>query len=208
MRLSRGIVHSASIILCALCLASAANAETVEPIMKLRKLYLDTELARDGAACAVIYHPASPEYQAAAEDLARQLKERFGVKLPVKPDDAQRTWRNEKGNIIALGNMGNSLLIRWLHYRGFFEPGSDAKRRIQTVHDPWAEGRNVIVLGGVDVESVKANFPRLMELLKTPRPGTVLLPRTLDPQTPMSAAIKARIEEFTKDLKKLHVRYA
>jgi len=176
--------------------------------MKLKKLYLDTELVRDGAACAVIYHAASPDYQAAAEDLARQLKERYGVSLPVKPDDAQRTWRSEKGNIIALGNMGNSLLIRWLYYRAFFDPSSDTKRRLQTIHDPWSEGRNVIVLGGVDLGSVKANFPRLLELLKTPRPGSVLLPRTLDPQPPMSQGIKARIAEYTKDLTKLHVRYA
>lgn len=197
-----------------MCFCWSCYSEPLEPITELKELHLDTPLAHDGQARAVIYHPPSHEYQAAAEELSALLQSRFGFKLPIKPDDAQRTWKTEKQNIIALGNFGESLLLRWLHLRSFIAvrsqsgvPPLDLRRRIQTVHDPWGEGRNVVMLGGVDLENVKANFPRLLELLVIPQPGTVILPRTFDPERSISENLKKRIDEYRKTLYDMPLNY-
>ena len=201
------------------CLSCASvtrqgRSDTVEPLTKLKKLYLDTELSRDGKPQAVIYHPASAEYAEAAEELSRRLQGKCGCGLPLKCDDAQRTWRTETQNIIVLGHFGNSLLLRWLHSRSFVAPHSGSgvtplslRRRIRTIHDPWGQGRNVVMLGGVDVANVKANFPRLLELLQTPAPGAAVLPRTLDPKPALSDSLKARIDDYHKNLHKMPMNY-
>jgi len=205
----RSIPANALTMSCLLLLLPTARCfcEIVKPITKLKKLYLDTYLIRDGSMQAVIYHPPSPEYELAAEELAKALHERFDFRLPIMRDDERRAWRTEKRNIIALGNMGNSLLLRWLHSRSFVVPTSSLRRRIRTVHDPWGEGRNVIMLGGVDTANVKANFPRLLELLKTPKPATVILPRTLDPPAPVSDRFKKQISEYRETLHKMPLNY-
>ena len=199
-----------SLVLSPHCLGAAS----VEPLTQVKSLFLDTHLARGGKPCAVIYHPPSAEYQAAAQELSSLLQQRFGFELPTKPDDAQRTWTAEKQHVIALGNFGNSLLLRSLHLRSFVDPHSksgvtplDLRRRLQTVHDPWAEGRNVVMLGGIDLGNVKANFPRLVELVKMTEPGTAVLPRTIDPHRPISDGLKARIDEYHAGLPKMPLNY-
>ena len=202
-----GIVLTAVLVSACLGATSRLPAAPVAPITKAKRLCLDTPLIRDGASCAVIYHPPSAEYEAAARELSGQLQERFGVRLAVKPDDEQRTWRSEKQNILALGHLGNSLLLRWLHFRSFFAPLPEMSRLLRTVHDPWGEGRNVVVLGGVDLASTKANFPRLLELLEANASGEVSLPPAFDPRPPLAADIQKQIDEYRRDLPELPLNY-
>ncbi|MEW6356073.1 MAG: hypothetical protein AB1696_07105 [Planctomycetota bacterium] len=193
-----------SFILC-VCDEGTCQTETISPLTQLKKHYPDTDLVRDGAARAAIYHPSLPDYETAAKELSQKFRERFGFELPVRPDDANRAWRKETGHVIAMGNVGNSLLIRWLYLREFFAPSSN--RQIRTVHDPWGEGRNAVLLAGVDLSDVKANFTPLLDRLQRPQPNTLILPQTLDPAPAVGDDIKAQIDEHRRDLPKMPLNY-
>lgn len=189
-------------------------ADLLEPITQPKTLYLDTELARVGTPRAVIYHPDSQSYEAAARELADLLETHCGARLTLKVDDARQLWQQEQLNILALGNFGNSRLLRWLRARSFVAtqsrsgaPSLSIKRRLRTVHDPWAEGRNVVMLGGIDVEHVRENFAVLLERLQRPAPGTVILPRTLDPCPDIGAELRARIAEKRGNVNDLPLNY-
>ena len=190
-----------------LLFSTDSHADKVQPITKLKKMYPDTELVRDGKACAVVYHPPVPELAQAAKELVEGFQAKYGVRLPVKVDDTQRTWAKETQNIIVLGNLENSRLLRWLHYRSFIRPSSGLKRCICTIHDPWGQGRNVVMLGGVDVANVKENMPRFLELVKKRGDGTVFLPRTFDPPGKLSDNYRARKEQYLKELPKMPMNY-
>jgi len=86
-------------------------------------------------------------------------------------------------------------------------PTLSLKRRIRTVHDPWGEGRNVIVLGGIDAPNVKANFAPLLELLRSPRQGEIVLPPTLDPRPEVGDSVRERIAEYKEGLYRLPINY-
>ncbi|NOZ22231.1 MAG: hypothetical protein GXP25_14220 [Planctomycetes bacterium] len=181
--------------------------DEVQPITKLKKLYLDTDLVREGTTRAVIYHPPGLEWEKAARELSGEFEAQYGVPLAVMPDDENRTWKQEKRNIIILGNLGNSHLLRWLHYRSFIAPPNGVKRRLRTVHDPWGQGRNVVMLGGIDLASVKENFPRLFKFIKKRKDGTVFIPRVLDPPPSLSPYYKTNIADDRKNLDKMPMNY-
>ena len=192
--------------LLALCCVSVCLADEVKPLTKLKKLYLNTELARGGEPRASIYHPPTPEFQAAAQELSDAIKAKFGVALPAKPDDAQRTWRTGQAHILALGNMGNSLVLQFLNSRALVNP-IWTERRLRTAHDPFAEGRNVVMLGGVDLERVKQNFQPLIERIQCPKPGTLVLPPTIDPAPTISDKYKAMCDKYRKELPRMPMNY-
>ncbi len=148
-------VFSALVVWGAIGDVSAAPDEPVKPITHLKTLYLDTEFVGNGQARAVIYHPDTPDYATAARELAAALEKPFGVALAIESDTPERTWRTDNRNIIILGNPGCSLLLRLLFYHSLIQPGR-TMRRIRTIHDPWADGRNVVMVGGADVGNVLA----------------------------------------------------
>jgi hypothetical protein len=177
---------------------SSACAEQVEPIAGLKRLYLDTELATRGSPNAVIYHPPGSDWEGAAHQLSATLRARFGFSLPIQCDDSQRKWRAERRNILVLGNDANSPLIRWLQYHSLVVPHSGLKRLIRTVHDPWGEGRNVVVLGGVELASVQGNLSRLLDLLVASPEGSLVLPPLFEPKPAVSRTDRARIEQYRR----------
>ena len=184
----------------------SARGDTVKPITKLKKLYMETDIIAGREARSVILYPPGAEYRAAAQELGRRVEAKFGVRLPVKPDRPPAAWRDGGRNLLVLGHLGNSPLLRWLHFRSLIYPPS-VKRRIRTAHDPWGDGRNVVMLGGVDLPNVKANFEPLLKMLRRGERGRVFLSRTLDPIRPLSDYYKREIAKRRENWSRLPLNY-
>ena len=131
-------------------------ADVTEP----KKLYPDTALVKDGAACAIIVTPADTEYVALANDIAETIKDATGIALPVK--FAKDTTDDDLGatNAIVLGNIANNLCLLYPYSHGLVfadgvYPGAGGYE-LRTVHDPWGTGHNIIAIGSSDLAGTQA----------------------------------------------------
>lgn len=177
---------------------TAANLRTAPPppsirdITAAKPLQLATPLVAGGRAVSAVVAPATSI--ALARKLQARLRELSGVEVPVVEDiavaDAQGRWNAaglslRNGSLILLGNLQSNRLLPLLYARLLTEvdgmypgPGGYA---LHTVHDPWGNGRNVVVVGGSDDAGVTAAMDRLLGVLAPHAPGPeVKLPRLLD----------------------------
>jgi hypothetical protein len=140
------------LLLICLLFSQAALAQTAPaPIVKLKKLYLDTVLVEKGAANAVIVVPAGGKYATEAVLLQRGIQKLSGVTVPLQGDDVPPEELLKTKNVLVLGNMATNRFIeklyrQWrvildLRYPG---PGGYV---VRSLHNPYATGRNVIFIG-------------------------------------------------------------
>lgn len=144
-----------SILLCGL-ICWAAGAAT---ITELKPLYPRTELVSAGQARCIIVTAERADLSAAAESLATRLQEATEARPEIVAADriVSGDWRPDLSfidgrNLIVLGNANNNLLLRLLHGRSLvcsdsIFPG-EGGYVIRTVHDPFAQGSNIVVLAG------------------------------------------------------------
>ena len=160
--------------------ASAAPFEY--KIEKLKDLHLETTLVSDGAPAAVIVVPADARYDAALERIQRALQARSGVRLPVRRGVADPAKQLADTHVIALGNMSSNpfiykLYCQWYCLLDLKYPGKGGYV-VRSVHNPYATGRNVILVGGSDDQGVARAADRFCALL--PKGKTVKLGWLLD----------------------------
>jgi len=120
-------------------------------VEKPKPLFLDTPLVKDGAANAVILCPEGAEWQQVASDLQAAVAEKLNVTLPIQDatqitDEAMRDTQ-----IIALGAISNNRRLLYLYshqytYADDYYPGPDGYV-VQSIHDPWGTGNNVLLIG-------------------------------------------------------------
>jgi len=139
-----------------------AAGSCLAQITELKPLYPQTVIATGGQARAVIVRPTDPRYLPATERLQQTVLEKAGVELPdvVPSSVVALDWRLktdglDAATLIALGNINCNRLLAKLWGDGYVRedsiyPGAGGYV-IRTVHDPFANGVNVLVLAGSDV---------------------------------------------------------
>lgn len=191
--------------------AWSSGTNKVLEIKRVKKLYLTTPLVSGGKPAAVIATPS--QYLGLANALQEQIRAASGVTVPII-DDAQLA--SEKGiwtakgleqrqrHLIVFGNVETSRLIPILYARNYTEvdagfPGENG-HVLQTVHDPWGNGHNVVIVGGSDQGGVRGAARALSAAIsKLPRGGELALPRLMEirasQQTLKAASLPATIPD-------------
>ena len=127
---------------------------------KLKDLHLTTAIVKSGTPAAAIVAPASGLHDASARLIQETIRRRTGVTLPLISDESAEATVPIRQNLIVLGNRSTNRAINALYdlyyclldlkYPG---PGGYVLR---TLHDPFGNGLNVVLVGGSDAEGVAA----------------------------------------------------
>lgn len=138
------------------------------PIPKLKDLHLTTPIVADGRPAAVIVAPPGGRYAAAVGAIRDAVREITGVELPVVADDAPAV--PFETNLICLGNRSTNRTLNRLYdlyytlldlkYPG---PGGYA---VHSLHNPFGNGLNALLVGGSDDAGVVAAAQVLVEKLR------------------------------------------
>ncbi|MBN2309595.1 MAG: hypothetical protein JXR94_11520, partial [Candidatus Hydrogenedentes bacterium] len=154
---------------------NAPQVPSPPDIIQLKELYLETALVQDGAAAAVIVVPASGIYDDQAQAIADAIEARSGVKTPIVPDTAPEAGVPLTGNVIVLGNRSTNALICKLYdlYYTLLDlryPGPKGYV-LRTLHNPFGNGLNAVLVGGSDAEGVAQAAQRFAETLAAVEAG-------------------------------------
>ena len=140
---------------------------------KLKDLHLTTRLVVDGKRNATIVVPRSGEYAELAARIARAVAELSGMPLPIVHDEAAEAAVPIRGHLIVLGNRSTNAAIGKLYDRFYTlldlkYPGHRGYV-VRTLHNPFGDGSNVILVGGSDGEGVAAATEAFIQRLKAAR---------------------------------------
>ncbi|MGQ9731674.1 MAG: FG-GAP-like repeat-containing protein [Candidatus Zipacnadales bacterium] len=124
-----------------------------------------TVLSEAGKPAALIIRPSDITYDTPVRMLVDGIREVSGAELEVQTDKHARAdlaafiTEMAQTNVILLGNIHNNwaMLPVYSHsacYADGIFPG-EGGYEVRTVHDPWGTGKNVVVIGGTDVEGVE-----------------------------------------------------
>ena len=137
---------------------------------ELRDLHLETSLTRDGVPTVCIVAPASGRYDQVARDIQAAIKRLSGVEVPIVGDLSPQASLPLEGNLIALGNRSTNALLSGLydHFYTLIDlkypgPGGHV---VRSVHNPYGNGHNAIVVGGSDDAGVAAAAEALCDELQ------------------------------------------
>jgi hypothetical protein len=122
---------------------------------ELKKLYRETPLAAGGQPMAVIVAPAgNTQYQAAAKSIQTTVQRACAVLLPIVDDRSDAAGLPLTRHVIALGNRSTNAAIGGLYDRYYAlvdlkYPGPEGYV-VRSVHNPFGNGFNAILVGGSD----------------------------------------------------------
>ena len=144
---------------------------------KLKDLHLTTDIVQGGEAQAAIVAPATPAYALKARELQASVEKLTGVRMPIVSDtspEAAIPYGDKPGakfpdgedvhpdglksNLIILGNRSTNKAADTL-YNLYYTltdlkyPGPDGFE-VRTLHNPFGDGRNIILLGCSDDEGL------------------------------------------------------
>ncbi len=136
----------------------------------LKELHLQTSLVSNGQPACSIVTPASGIHSPAAHRIQETLARLTGVEVPIVTDDAPEAAVPFGGNLIILGNRSTNRTLSAL-YDKFFTlldlkypgPGGHV---VRTLHNPFGDGNNAVLVGGSDPAGVDAAVEVLCEKLK------------------------------------------
>ncbi len=170
-------------------------------ITELKTFHPDTALVRDGRAESLIVHPDTPEYAELAQQVADAIQAASGVAIPIK-SDRQYIRADREMNLICIGQLNNNLLARKLYIWRYIAaddwfPGPTGFE-LRTVSDPWGNGRNVILLGGSDLEGARRAADRFRATL--PQAETLVFPYTIETQFEGIEHLEAFVEHDVQRL--------
>lgn len=126
------------------------------PVQELKPLYLETAIVSSGKAAAAIVVPADGRYDELGRRIALQIRKLTGAAVPVVRGVEVRVPFAR--NLIILGNRSTNDLLRRLYdlyytYLDLKYPGRGGWV-VRTLHNPFGDGRNAVLLGGSDDEGV------------------------------------------------------
>jgi hypothetical protein len=126
----------------------------------VKNLYHTTELVRNGQPNSVIVIGADGRYQHDAEIVQLALEDQSGVTVPIVVADDVNASVPLHRNVILLGNRSTNQLASKL-YDQFYTltdlkyPGHGGYE-VRTLHNPFGNGINVVLIGGSDDTGVNA----------------------------------------------------
>ena len=151
---------------------------------QLKRLVIETPLVVGGKAQAFLAVPDEDAYRRRAERVNAVLREMAGVELPVRPAAQVSDADLAAGNALLLGHLENNPVIARLYhsYYDCLDTGYTGKGgfEIRTVHDPFGNGRNCVVVGGSDESGADAAVTAFLGIAREQARGKdVVLPRLL-----------------------------
>ncbi|MEW6358286.1 MAG: hypothetical protein AB1696_18275 [Planctomycetota bacterium] len=143
---------------------------------KLKDLNIHTDLVKDGRPNAAIVAPASGRYADLALRIQAAIAQVAGATLPIVKDTDPEAAVPIKGHLIALGNRSTNKTIEQLYnfYYTLLDlryPGPEGYV-VRTLHNPFGDGHNVVLVGGSDDVGVKAATDAFLNILTSRRSGT------------------------------------
>ncbi|MGE4565949.1 MAG: hypothetical protein AB7F32_13825, partial [Victivallaceae bacterium] len=168
---------------------SVFGKRKIEP----RELYLTTSLVKNGKPAAVIV-TGGAGHQEMARAINRAIREKTGVELPVfNADSPQGQSRSQ--NRILLGNAHDNPAIANLYFRHYVILDSRYPGRggdlVRTLHNPFADGLNVVFAGGSDADGHRRSAEKLADAIRAlPAGGDLTLPRLAEINYPKAAELK------------------
>jgi outer membrane protein assembly factor BamB len=172
-----------------------------DPARTVRDYCLETELS---PKTAVIICPASAEYERIARGLSENLAPECGGRLEVRPiGPEEERWPSSPCHLILIGNAINHPLIFRLYVNHYtlvdeYFPGP-GEEFLQTVHNPFGDSRNVVILGASDVQGALSAARALVTLVRNKGPK---LGFTLHSRSSRLPAQSPRAEDFLYGLEK------
>ncbi|MGD8240056.1 MAG: hypothetical protein PVH68_15985, partial [Armatimonadota bacterium] len=150
--------------------------EPVPPVYtELKDLHLDTDLATGGAPAVTIVAPASGVHDDQASRIHKGIMDLTGVPVPVVTDDAPEAAIPIAGHLIVVGNRSTNSTIEELYNRHYTlldlrypGPGGHV---VRTLHNPFGDGHNVVLVGGSDAAGVEAASREFVRKLQGARRG-------------------------------------
>jgi len=142
----------------------------VPPIYsKLKDLHITTEIVSRDKPNITIIVPASGIYEKQATRIQKRITELTGAHVPVRSDDSPVGTVPIRGHLIVLGNRSTNSTIGELYNRYYTlldlrYPGTGGYV-VRTLHNPFCDGNNVILVGGSDLLGVDAATDALIALL-------------------------------------------
>jgi len=164
----------------------ACSTAFCAPITELKSLHPRTEIIAGGEARAAIVAPNDADLMQVAEDLASRLNDLAGKTPEILQDTAvvSQDWTIDRDligqrNLIAVGNINSNRLLAVLSGQTYVAadsiyPGPDGYV-IRTVHDPFADGMNVLVLAGSDTAGVATAADLFVAKYADPRAAEIVL---------------------------------
>lgn len=147
----------------------ASRKMSLKDLKEPKRLYPNTTLAEAGKAASVIVRPREARYVGLAEQVQARLREMSGAKVSIVTDE-EVDGKPPKANLILLGNINtNRVVFRLYGYN--YTPADDlypgrGGYLVQTIHDPWGNGRNAVGLFGSDFDGVRRAVGRFLGGLK------------------------------------------
>ena len=132
---------------------------------RLKDLHRRTDLTQVGQARVAIAAPDNGVYAQQAQRIQQAIEEKSGVRVPIVgdapvADGPPASTVPVSGNLIALGNRSTNRTLEELYNRHYClldlrypGPGGHV---VRSVHDPFGNGANVLLVGGSDPEGVAA----------------------------------------------------
>lgn len=160
-----------------------------------RELYLDTPLIRSGRPSAAIVI-GDERFRPLAEQVNAAIRAKCGAELPVKSDREFAEVRRLPSPLILIGNCDDNLAVRNFYLRHYVildakYPGAGGYN-VRTLHNPFADGHNVIFAGGSDFEGHEAAVEKLAERIAALPESreTLTLPRLAEIRYPAADGIR------------------
>lgn len=137
---------------------------------RLKDPHLTTHIVRDGKPAISIVAPTGDIYKAQAARLQEAIEKLTGCNVPIISDDTPEAAVPIKGSLIVLGNRSTNATISELYNRYFLltdlrYPGAGG-HEVRTIHNPFGDGHNVILVGGSDAKGVDAATDALIAMLR------------------------------------------
>lgn len=142
----------------------------VRDIAELRDMHLNTDLRR--ARIAVGEDAA---HRSAAERLATSLEQKIGVRPEIVAAAGILDQLPNREPLILLGNMADNAVVRRLYMQWHtcvdrVFPGN-GHYLVQTLHDPWGAGGNIVLVASSDGAGIDPGVSALLE--KVPADGII-----------------------------------
>ncbi|OGV74984.1 MAG: hypothetical protein A3K19_12065 [Lentisphaerae bacterium RIFOXYB12_FULL_65_16] len=150
---------------------SAAPPKPVPPVYeRVKDLHLATPFVAAGQPAVTIVVPESGLYGATGSAIQKTVSDLTGVQVPIVTDADPAAAVPLCGHLVVLGNRSTNRALGALYDRFFTlvdlkypGPGGHV---VQSVHSPFGDGKNVIVVGGSDTSGVASAGAVLIEKLK------------------------------------------
>lgn len=138
---------------------------------KLKDLHIETKIVSGGSAGAKIVVPVSGVYDRLGVSIAAEIRRLTGVSVPVVADEKFELCRDQRldENLIVLGNRNTSSVISDLYdlYYCIIDllyPGEGGSV-VRSLHNPFGDGRNIILVGASDDEGMEKASDVFMKAL-------------------------------------------